>query len=81
MPLLRAIVPLRQECGQANEADNRVPVSTLRYAAVRWHYIKQTADCSTWFAWCTLGWKVSICDMLKRIIGLEIERRVSKERR
>jgi hypothetical protein len=34
MPLVRAIVPLRQECGQASEPDNSVPVSTLRYAAV-----------------------------------------------
>jgi hypothetical protein len=48
MPLVRAIMPLRQECGQANEPDNSIPVSTLRCAAVCWHFTQQTADSSTY---------------------------------
>jgi len=43
---------------------NNAAVSTLRYVAICWYCTQQTADCSTWFAWCTLGSKICSCDVL-----------------
>jgi hypothetical protein len=51
MPLMRGIVNLRQQCAQCQRSKvNSVPVSTLRYADIYYHCMRQTADCSTCFA-------------------------------